>query len=207
MSRNTPFSALLRQSLPAGTSGREFGRKAGLGESTGTAYLNGRHGTVSTDSMEKIHEAYPTITVAAMRQALGLPAEARRWTPPDEANLLDPEVQDAISVLIKALVKSGGGRDVAQGPAPNTQAGGDTPTAAGAPDELGKRRRLSDAESRRLADEEVERRRQRADSWRDQYEAGQLAARTEKTAPEGARRRRAQDEAAERGVNDDEMGE
>lgn len=202
MSRNTPFSELLRTNLPDGTSGREFGRKAGLGESTGTAYLNGRHGTVSAESMEKIHDAYPTIAVAAMREALGLPAEARQWTPPREVNLLDPEVQDAIGELIKVIAR--GERGGLATPAQKTVTTA-RPAAPG-PDNVmqmpNRRRKLSDAESRAEADAEVERRRQRAEAWKPLLEQGKLAARTEKGPSQGELQRRALDEATEQAEGD-----
>ncbi|MCO6658914.1 helix-turn-helix domain-containing protein [Cutibacterium avidum] len=99
----TPLSDLLNRRNQEGLSGRELGRRAGIGESTGTQYLGGRHPKhPSREVLEKIATVLP-VTVTEMQAALDLPVDQRRWNPPAEVHTFNRETQDALSALIRAI--------------------------------------------------------------------------------------------------------
>ena len=97
------MSDLLNRRNQEGLSGRELGRRAGIGESTGTQYLGGRHPKhPSREVLEKIATVLP-VTVTEMQAALDLPVDQRRWNPPAEVHTFNRETQDALSALIRAI--------------------------------------------------------------------------------------------------------
>ena len=67
-----------------------------------------------------------------LREAIGVPPLRRRWEPPEEAHSLTPEVQDALDVLIKRIVKSEGGQSWDAG----EPSGPEDDEGAGAPDNV-----------------------------------------------------------------------
>lgn len=105
------FSDLLHSRLPEGWSVREVARQAGrkgytIKPATVTALFAGKVKEPTRESLEALAGVLP-VTVNELRAALALPPVRRRWEPPEEAHSLTPEVQDALSVLIKRIVNGG----------------------------------------------------------------------------------------------------
>lgn len=106
------LSKLLKERNVEGWSAREVARRAqwkghSISEPTATALFGGRHGEPRPETLRAVAAVLP-VTMEELRSAAGLPPETRIWEPPEEANLLAPEVQDGIADLIKAIARQGG---------------------------------------------------------------------------------------------------
>lgn len=76
-----------------------------IGKDTVWKYMSGRHTVVRTEVLRAFADVFPSLRLAALEKAAGVPPELGQWDPPGEAATLGRRERDALDVIIKAMAR------------------------------------------------------------------------------------------------------
>lgn len=77
-----------------------------IGRDTVWKYMSGRHGPVQEKYLRAFADVFPKVKLTNLRSAAAAPADFGEWVPPVESRALNAHERNALSLIIKAMVRA-----------------------------------------------------------------------------------------------------